>query len=281
MNGEGVQGGAGGEAGGTGRWSRLWRPAVLFSATVAVAAAGVGVAIGQSAASPTRPATTPGSAARNAAALSTGSGPATVTVVGSGTVTGTPDTLTLSMGVSARAPSATVALDTSSNELQALQRVFIHSGVPAKDLQTSFLQLQPNYSNSGKVTGYEADNQLTITLHPIAKAGEVIDAAAHAVGNDVRIDGISFSISNTTPLLARARAQAVQQAAADAAQLAAAAGTTLGPIVSITDQTGPSGPSGASGLQYASASGAPARVPVETGTEQVNAEVQIVYQLGS
>jgi uncharacterized protein YggE len=259
----------------------LWRPAVLFSATVAVAAAGVGVAIGQSAASPTRPATTPGSAARNAAALSTGSGPATVTVVGSGTVTGTPDTLTLSMGVSARAPSATVALDTSSNELQALQRVFIHSGVPAKDLQTSFLQLQPNYSNSGKVTGYEADNQLTITLHPIAKAGEVIDAAAHAVGNDVRIDGISFSISNTTPLLARARAQAVQQAAADAAQLAAAAGTTLGPIVSITDQTGPSGPSGASGLQYASASGAPARVPVETGTEQVNAEVQIVYQLGS
>ncbi len=275
------------------RRSMLARPAVLLGAAgMLTAATCAGLLLsGESAASPVRhgAASLPsiragvGAAAHARSTDSSTPSPATVTVVGSATVTGAPDTLTLSMGVSVRAASATAALDTSSTELDALQKVFISSGVAPKDLQTSFLDLQPNYSSNGRVTGYEADDQLTITLHPIAKAGLVIDAAAHAVGNDVRINGISFSIADTTPLLARARTAAVHQAATDAAQLAAAAGTTLGPIVSVTDETSqPTGPSGASGtLAYASAAPASTPVPVRSGIEQVTAQVQVVYQLGS
>ena len=57
-----------------------------------------------------------------------------------------------------------------------------------------------------------------------------------ATGNGVTLDGISFSISNQSALLATARAQAMQAANTEATQVAAGGGLALGPIVSITDQ---------------------------------------------
>jgi len=205
----------------------------------------------------------------------------TITVTGTGVVTGAPDTLTLQMGVAAKAATATGALDLSSTELASLEKAFTAAGVAADDLQTSGLDLQPNNNSNGTViTSYEADDNLTITLTDLSDAGSVIDTAAHAVGDDVRIQGLTFSITNTGPLLAKARAAAVGDAATAAKQLAAAAGASLGPIVSVSDvsEQVPT-PTGASGLAFASAARASAPVPVEAGTQQVSVQVQVVYQL--
>jgi uncharacterized protein YggE len=244
---------------------------------VAVAAATAGLLFsglaGASAASPRQP--------QQGAA--TTSSPPTITVTGTGIVNGTPDTLTLEMGVSATAATAVAALDQSSTELSALEKAFTSAGVASSDMQTSGLNLQPNYNSRGTViTSYTAADDLTITLSNLSAAGTVIDAAAHAVGNDVRIEGLSFSISKTAPLLARARAMAVRAAATSARQLATAAGTTLGPIVSLTDESeqlpSPSGPSGYAAEPVAAKS---VPVPLQSGSEPVTVEVQVVYQLAS
>jgi uncharacterized protein YggE len=300
MGGEGVCAGGGGpeldgtELDGTGfpapdawaarrtRRSRRVRPAsVLAGAGLAVALTTGGLVLsGVGQASSAAAAGAAGNGRAGSAAQ--GDGNATITVTGTGTATGTPDTLALQMGVSTKAATATGALDRSSTELGALERVLASAGVPAKDIQTSTVDLQPDYDPSGAVTGYEADDLLDVTLHQLSGAGAVIDAAAHAVGNDVRIDSVSFSLSDTAPLLARARAAAMADAASAARQLAIAGGTTLGPIVSVTDESEQVPPPlGASGSAFAAA-GSPAHsapVPVQSGSQEVTAEVQVVYRL--
>ena len=54
-------------------------------------------------------------------------------------------------------------------------------------------------------------------------------------GEDVRLQGVSFSIDNTSALVAKARADAIKDALAQGKQLAAAAGVKLGAIRTIDD----------------------------------------------
>ena len=207
---------------------------------------------------------------------------ATVEVTGTGTVTGTPDTLTVQLAVQTKAASATAALDQNNAEMATLQSTLTAAGVATKDLQTSNLSLSPNYDNNGSVTSYVVQDDLSATLRELTSAGAVIDAAAHAVGNDVQIQGISFSISDTSGLLKQAREQAMQDAAAKAANLAAGAGASLGAVVKVTDQENLQSPVPMyAALKAASAAGAAAPVPVQAGSQQLSVQVDVVYQLTS
>lgn len=202
-----------------------------------------------------------------------------VTVTGTGTATGAPDTLTLQMGATTTAPSATAALDQNSTEIAALSAVFLKHGVTRSDVQTSGLSVSPAYGSNGNVTGYQASDQLTVTMHRLSSAGGVIDAAAHAVGNDVQIDGIAFSIADTSSLLRSARIDAVRNAQAEAEAFASAAGASLGPVLSISDQTQQPLPIVGYSLG-AAASALPVRsVPIHAGTQQISVQVQVVYAL--
>lgn len=217
----------------------------------------------------------------SASAANPGSGTgSTIEVTGTGTATGTPDTVTIQLAVSTTAASATSALDQNNSEMKSLEDVVIASGAALSDLQTSNLNLSPNYASGGTITNYGAQDDLTVTLHDVGTSGGVIDAAAHAVGNDVQIQGISFSISNTSALLKAARLQAMQNAGTEAADLALSAGSSLGAIAKITDQeqsVTPPPREFAANLPAASASA----VPVETGSEQISVQVDVVYALGN
>ena len=129
--------------------------------------------------------------------------------------------------------------------------------------------MSPNFDKNFHVTGYSASNTVTAKLRDLSKAGEVIDAAALTVGEDVRLQGVTFSIDNTSALVAKARADAVKDALAQGKQLAAAAGVTLGAIRTI-DDTGTTLPQ----PQYFDGSGMRlqarrASVPIEPGSQQL------------
>lgn len=199
---------------------------------------------------------------------------ATVTVTGAGSVPVTPDTLTVQIGATTNAASAVAALDTNSADVVRLEAVLRAAGITSGEMQTSNLQLNANTNQHGVVTGYQASNELTVTTHRLEGAGAVIDAAAHGVGNDVQIQGISFSRSNLSPFERAARAAAVRQAATEAAALAGAAGARLGGIEKIVDEGSPVTPVG-------TASAAPVRgaVPIQPGMTSVSAQLKVVYAL--
>ena len=225
-------------------------------------------------------AATPG--AQRQAALATAfvckTGAANVTVDGDATMLGTPDLLTLQLGVQTEAPSAAAALRSNATKATALVSALEADGVPAKDLQTSGLSVQPLYNASGqKITGYQVSNMVTVTTSNLGGAGALIDDAANAAGNAIRVDNISFSLKDDTALSDQARAAAVRQAEGQAQLMATAAGMSLGHLCSLVDNSSVPTP-----LSFAS--GAPGRAtapstPVQPGQEQVTANVTAVYEL--
>jgi hypothetical protein len=204
---------------------------------------------------------------------------ATVTTTGTGTVSGTPDTLTFSIDVSTTAAHVASALGQNNTIAAAVQQVLEHDGLTAADIQTSNVSLQQNYSGSTP-SGYEADDTITAIVHGLANAGTIIDNAIVAAGDSGRLDGVTLSMSNTNPVMAAARAQAVAAARTQAQQLASAAGEPLGRLISLTDQPADQDNTYPEAFS-ASASAAATPVPIQAGSQQASIQVTGVWALGS
>jgi uncharacterized protein YggE len=201
-------------------------------------------------------------------------GPASITTRGVGTVTRTPDTLTVVLGVQTRAASAADALADNNTRTSGLLDVLRGRGVAGNDLRTSGLQILPTFENDGRISGYEVTNEVTATLRDVAGAGTLVDAAAQAAGDAVRIRQIAFGIDDDAEPRARARADAVRQAVTQARQLADAAEVGLGPVLSITEVTEGQPPVP---IARDSAAAAQASVPLEPGTQDVSVTVEVVH----
>ena len=193
------------------------------------------------------------------------------------TVTGTPDQLTLDMGVQVNGASVDSALQQASQAVRQVTAALRHQGVAAADIQTSGLSVQPDYvSGSAVPDGYQASESLTATLVRMTVAGAQIQAAVHAGGNAATVDGISLNLADTSGLLATARARAVADARVKAAQYAKALGQPLGPVLSVSDQT----PAPEPIVPFASAAaGKAASVPISPGSQQLSVSVTVVYAL--
>lgn len=194
---------------------------------------------------------------------------------GVGTVTGTPDTLTVELGVSARGPAAVGALQDNTAQATALIDVLRGSGVAEQDLRTSGLSIYPTYSDSGRVTGYEVTNQVTATLRDLAGAGALIDAAAQAAGDAVRVQQITFSLDDDAEQRAAARADAVRRAEAQIAGMADAAGVSAGGLLSITEL-----PAGSEPQPFAADAAEARSVPLLPGTQEISVTVEVVRAVG-
>ncbi len=204
----------------------------------------------------------------------------TISVKANAQLSGTPDTLTAQFSVTTSGSTAASALDQNNSLMQQLQEVFTSARVPKSALQTNNLNLSPTYDRYGVLTGYQTADDLTVTMHDFAKAGQTIDSAAHVVGNDVQINNISFSLSNNSKLLARARALAMQQAYAEAKGFAAGAGERVGAATSISNQQQVTTPLPFGNLSlFKSAIAAGEAVPIQAGTLQVNVQVDVTYRL--
>ncbi len=229
----------------------------MFTALVVAAVGFVGVALGHH-----------GNGARS-----------TITVTGSGTVQGTPDTINFQIGVSTVNPTATAALNENDAKVRALETALLKNGVTRKEMQTSGLNIYDNTNSQGVVTGFTVQDTLNVTMHKVQRAGTAIDAAARAVGNGVQLDGVSFTITNDSSLLRAARVRAMDHARLAAGQLAQAGDTHVTGIVKITDNENQS--SGVYYPEFASGTALRASVPIQTGQQPVTVQVTVVYSLSS
>lgn len=242
---------------------------LLIGAFAAGAARG-----GDPAAAATAPGHTP---AIPTADQATDAGGARVTVTGTGAVSGTPDQLMLSMGVQTSDASVSAALQRANQAVRAVTGALARTGVRRSDIQTSGLSIQPNYAaNSALPTGYGVSESIDVTLRRLATAGSQISDAVRAGGNATVVDGVSLNLSETSSLLAAARARAVADARTKAAQYAKALGRSVGPVVSVSEQGGVEPPVPVAG---AARSSTPSPVPVSPGRQRVTVSVTAVFAL--
>ena len=200
-----------------------------------------------------------------------------VTVTGTGTVQGAPDTMTVDVGVQTTATSANAALAKNNAEMSRLESALLAHGLTKGGLQTSGLAIYPATDSRGQVTGFTVNDTLSATTHRLDQAGAALDAAARAVGNDVQINGVTFSISSRSHLLGLARRAAVRNAHAAALEVTSASGTTLGAPLSIVDEESQSSPIVYAPTSFASAAAA---IPIQKGTTSLSVQVKVVYALG-
>jgi len=198
----------------------------------------------------------------------------TITVVGTGEVRGTPDVADLVLGVSGRAGSAAEVMSRIADRAQKVIDALHAAGVSDDDIQTADLSVQPVYDNDGNVKGYEASNTVTVRIHDLSKAGAIVDAAAASAGDDIRVQGITFSIDDDSALLATARTKATKRARAQAGQLASGADVEVGEVRSITESKS------AVPLTYAAdAAAKAASTPVMPGSQTISVQATVVFAI--
>lgn len=209
----------------------------------------------------------------------TSSSGATITVTGSGTVTGKPNTMSFQVGVQNEAATAKQALAQNNEQMSALEASLLTHNITKKNMQTSGLDIYANTNANGTITGFSVEDDLNVVTHRLDSAGAALDAAANAVGNDIVLNGVTFSISNQSKLLASARARAIENAHTEAAQIAKGAGTSVGDIARVTDQEN----SGTTGVVYPENNFASAArsVPVQSGSQSISVQVNVVYHLNN
>lgn len=163
----------------------------------------------------------------------------TISVNGTGRVKAAPDVADVSLGVTKQGEDAQSAADEAATTMDAVIKALLDLGIAEADIQTTSLNLNPIYDweeNPPEIEGWEASNQVRVTVRDIDAVGDVVDTAVAAGATNV--NGISFRIEDPTAAEATARDAAVADARAKADQLAAAAGVTIIGVMSISESGG-------------------------------------------
>ncbi|MCF1502577.1 SIMPL domain-containing protein [Afifella sp. H1R] len=203
-----------------------------------------------------------------------------INVSGNGEAFGTADMAVVTLGVSEQAKSAQEALRANSEAMTKVTQALKDQGIADRDLQTSGFSIQPVYeqprpgqASERKIVGYRVDNLLTVRIRDLESAGSTLDKVVELGSN--RIQNLSFTIDDPKPLEEEARKKAVEDARARAEQLAEAAGITLGPIQSISEQS--YGRPQPKMMAMARAQMDEAAVPLEGGEVSVEVQVNMVW----
>ena len=149
-------------------------------------------------------------------------------------------------------------------------------------MQTSGISLNPQYryaeNEAPKITGYQANNTVSVKVRDIAKLGKVLDALAGVGAN--QINGPSFEIDNPEPVYDEARLAALKKAQGRAETYAKSLGLKVRRIVSISEGNGGFRPvpmMAMAKMEARDASGAP---PVSPGETTVSVNLDVVFELG-
>ncbi len=204
----------------------------------------------------------------------------TIDVVGTGQVRGTPDILSLTLGVSTRDKSAGAALTHNSELTSKVISVLRDAGVDEKDIQTADLSISPVYDDEREnVIGYGVSNTVDVQIRDLGKAGRIVDAAAEVAGDEIVVSSLYFSFDDNSDLVAQARAEAVKRARSQAEQLAKAAEVDLGDVLAMSESTSSGGPVVDATPTAASAEDA-GRVPIQPGSESLAVQVSMRFRIG-
>jgi uncharacterized protein len=200
-----------------------------------------------------------------------------VTVVGSGEVQGTPDTLTVNASIEFTAPDATTAMNQASARQQAVIDALTGSGIDKADISTANVTLQPQFGggDTPTITAYHANNSITVKIRKLDSASQTLALIGTTGGDATRINSVAYSIEDDSQLVKDARTRAFDDAKDRAEQYAQLAGLTLGNVISISESSGatplpPPTPMPRAAMEA---------VPLEPGQQSVSFSVTVIWEL--
>lgn len=203
----------------------------------------------------------------------------TITVVGNGKASGTPDMATVQLGVSIIQADLAGAIQESNRTMTRITAALVALGVEEKDLQTANFNVWPEMRydrETGEATGevvYHVENSLSVTVRNLELLSAVLNGGLDAGANSV--NGITFGLLEQDALVEEARTLAIAEAKERAALLAAGFDATLGDPFSIIEMVGGGMPAPMAMMEAAAARD----VPISVGELSVSVQVQVTYLL--
>ena len=152
-----------------------------------------------------------------------------------------PDQATITLGVQTKADTAQAAMAQNAERMASVMAALRRAGLAERDVQTSNLSLEAQYDYQPnlppRLTGYQASNDVTVTVHDLVRLGPVIDAVTSAGAN--QINGIGFGLNDPMAAENAARpSHAVKALKAKADLYAAATGYHVVRLVNLSEGGG-------------------------------------------
>ena len=199
-----------------------------------------------------------------------------------GEVKGAPDMATITFGVMTEAPTAQAAMADNARRMQEVFAALSRAGIADRDIQTSGLNLSPQYdyvqNEPPKLRGYQASNRVTVNIMDLTKVGTTADAVVSAGVN--QIDGIAFGLKDPKAAEDQARVLAVRALQDKARLYAQALGVELGAVRTLNEGGGYQPPQPmpmyAARMQMAESDS----TPVAAGQLAVRIDITGTYDLG-
>jgi uncharacterized protein YggE len=191
-----------------------------------------------------------------------------------------PDMATITLGVTDQAHTASQAMADNAAAMTKVIAALKAGGIDARDIATTSLNLNPQYvynqNQPPRLTGYEASNEVTVTVRDLTKLGGAVDAVVGAGATNV--SQISYGLQSRVPAENLARMAAVKALEDKAALLADAAGYHIRRLVNLRENASYTPPSPRPLMAMARVEGAPT-TPVETGELTVRIDVTGEFEL--
>jgi hypothetical protein len=203
-----------------------------------------------------------------------------IEVSGNGQIQAAPDLATLEIAIETHAASADRAAGLNGSLAQKVRDAIKSKLNEQGRMWTGGYSLYPEYSEprDGKptVTGYRAENSITVETGELGIIGPLIDAAIAAGAN--RINSLDYSLREDSKARSQAIAKAAHDAQAQATALADALGVKLGAVIKASTESevhilpGPR-------FEAATAMAARAPTPISAGQITVPATVSLTYAI--
>ncbi len=207
--------------------------------------------------------------------------PQTLNISATAEVRAVPDTAMISAGVVTQSPTAKAAMQANATRMSAVMDAIKAAGIQVKDIQTTGINLQPQYRYADNqppmVTGYQASNTVSVRIGKIDGIGPVMDVLVAKGAN--QINGPSFTLANEEAALDGARKDAVARARKRAELYADAAGLRVKRIISISEGSSIQQPMPMMRSMASDAKQAMADTPVAPGETSLSVTVNMVFEL--
>ena len=155
----------------------------------------------------------------------------------------TPDIVEMSLGIESINKIVSESVQNVSVDHEKLISILLSKGVKENEIKTNRYTINPQYKytkDGSELTGYKVSHYLSFTYRDIDKIGELIDTISYgpeAIGNNLRIDSINFSIEDPIVFESKLRENAIADAKRKAKELASFGNITLGSPIYISENS--------------------------------------------
>ncbi len=211
----------------------------------------------------------------------------TIQVSGEGKLDTRPDIATITASVITRGADAAKVQQDGTTKMNSVIAFVKAQGVKEQDIQTTSYNVYPTNRwdpKSGEqiLTGYEASQSITIKVRGIDKSTDKVNAIAGGIvpAGANQVSGVQYMIENPEVQRAAARAQAFDNAAMKAREMAKQNGVRIARVITFSESNSYGGPIYYDRAMVAGKAGEVAPMPtIEPGTEEVRVSVSVTYEI--